>query len=88
MPTVVFDKKLGLKRDFILKKFSEENIDARVFFWPLSSLSMFSKVNNVNAYNISSRAVNLPSFHDITKKQLRRVCNVVFKIIENSPNNI
>ena len=88
MPTVVFDKKLGLKREFILKKFSEENIDARVFFWPLSSLSMFSKVNNVNAYNISSRAVNLPSFHDITKKQLRRVCNVVFKIIENSPNNI
>ena len=42
MPTVVFDAKTEVTREKLQKAFLTENIDARVFFWPLSSLPMFS----------------------------------------------
>ncbi|MEO8000051.1 MAG: DegT/DnrJ/EryC1/StrS family aminotransferase, partial [Gemmatimonadaceae bacterium] len=38
MPTVVFDKETGVTREMLQAAFAEENIDARVFFHPLSSL--------------------------------------------------
>jgi perosamine synthetase len=74
MPTVVFDIKTGVSRETLQAAFSEENVDARVFFWPLSSLSTFkSKDENVNAYSIPERAINLPSYHDMTKEDQVRV---------------
>jgi perosamine synthetase len=78
MPTVVFDKSLGLTRDRILAAFRSQNIDARVFFSPLSSLDMFeSQKQNSNSYSIAERAINLPSFHDITFQEIERVIAVV-----------
>lgn len=84
MPNIVFDKDLGVTREHAFKNFKNENIDARVFFWPLSSLPMsekdLSKVN-INSYDIASRSINLPSYHDITDEQLERVVKVVLKTI-------
>ena len=80
MPTVVFDEELGINKDFILSSFQSENIDARVFFPPLSSLPMFKKVDNKNSYSIQSRAINLPSFHEISYSQLNKICDIVLKI--------
>lgn len=78
MPTVVFDKKTGVTREILQKAFAAENIDARVFFHPLSSLDMFEdKPNNLNAWCIPSRAINLPSYHDITEVEIKRVAEVV-----------
>jgi perosamine synthetase len=78
MPTVVFESGSGVKREQIQEAFSAENIDARVFFWPLSGLPIFGK-NPANpiADSIASRAINLPSFHDITADELNRVSDVV-----------
>jgi perosamine synthetase len=74
MPTVVFDTETGIIRDQLQLAFSEENIDARVFFWPLSSLPAFKAVpSNSNAYQIPNRAINLPSYHDISEIELSRV---------------
>ena len=57
---------------------AKENIDARVFFWPLSSLPMFKSVEkNIVARNISNRAINLPSYHDITMDELLRVVDII-----------
>ncbi len=84
MPTVVFDKELGINRQFILDSFKKENIDARVFFFPISSMPMFPNVDNKNAYSIQSRAINLPSFHDISESQLKRVCDVILKILNDA----
>jgi len=63
--------------------FAKENIDARVFFWPLSSLPMFSeKRENENSWDVADRAINLPSYHDITEDEIDRVINVVYEIQE------
>lgn len=81
IPNVLFEKKKNISREKLQKEFLKENIDARVFFWPLSSLPMFRKVSqNINAYDIASRSINLPSYHDITELEIDRVVNVIEKL--------
>jgi perosamine synthetase len=78
MPTVVFDKSSGVTREAMQAAFAEANIDARVFFHPLSSLPMFEPVTeNRLAFDIPTRAMNLPSFHDMTEEELDRVVTVL-----------
>jgi perosamine synthetase len=78
MPTIVFDKKTGVTREKLQEVFNSENIDARVFFHPLSSLSMFeAKLNNNNAWSIHKRAINLPGYHDMNDGDIERVVGVV-----------
>jgi perosamine synthetase len=78
MPTVVFDKNTGVTRKKLLQMFSEENIDARVFFWPLSSLEIFEDVaENYVAWSVPDHAINIPSYHDITMDDLARVYSVI-----------
>jgi perosamine synthetase len=83
MPTVVFSTDLCITRENLQAAFAKENIDARVFFWPLSSLPMFSeKRENENSWDVADRAINLPSYHDITEDEIDRVINVVYEIQE------
>jgi perosamine synthetase len=78
MPTVVFDSSLKVGREQLQAAFAADNIDARVFFWPLSSLPMFTPCpTNVRSFAIPERAVNLPSYHDMTCDELDRVCTVL-----------
>jgi perosamine synthetase len=78
MPTVVFDASTGITREDIGSAFTEANIDARVFFYPLSSLPPFvGLVEGKWAVDISNRAINLPSFHDITEAEQNRVVQVL-----------
>lgn len=85
MPTVVFHPELGINTSQIIEAFSAENIDARVFFWPLSSLPSFSLTNtNQIAYDLVERSVNLPSYHDMTMDDILRVCAVVKKLLSDS----
>jgi perosamine synthetase len=74
MPTLVFAHETGITREKLQSVFATENIDARVFFWPLSSLPSFepAKQNKI-AYDLPGRAINLPSFHDMTPGDLDRV---------------
>lgn len=78
MPTVVFDQPSGVTRERLVTAFAGNNIDARVFFYPLSGLSMFEEVRaNRHAHDIPGRAINLPSYHDMTTEDQDRVIAVV-----------
>jgi perosamine synthetase len=78
MPTVVLAESLNVSEVMLQDKFHMENIDARVFFHPLSSLPMFDACpGNVNAYAIPRRALNLPSYHDIDAASQDRVVDVL-----------
>jgi len=78
MPTAVFAQETGVTRERLLQLFQEENIDGRVFFHPLSSLPMFQlNLSNRNSYDLSARAINLPSYHDLTNADQDRVMAVV-----------
>lgn len=81
MPTVVFDEATGVTREALQQVFTEENVDARVFFHPLSSLPMFEDCPaNRNAWSIPTRAINLPSYHDMTADEIGRVAAVVRRL--------
>jgi perosamine synthetase len=78
MPTIVFDKKTGVTREKLQSIFKSENIDARVFFHPLSSLSMFDdKEVNINSWSIPLRSINLPSYHDLSNQDIKRVAQEI-----------
>jgi perosamine synthetase len=81
MPTVVFDAETGITSEILKASFAAENIDARVFFHPLSSLPMFkARPQNTLAWSIPQRAINLPSFHGMTHSQQDCVIEVIEKI--------
>jgi perosamine synthetase len=77
MPTVVFQEPI---RDKLIEALKAENIDGRIFFDPLSSMPMFEdKPENINAYDIPQRAINLPSYHDMTKDDQERVIVTILR---------
>ncbi|MAD94585.1 MAG: glutamine--scyllo-inositol aminotransferase [Rhodobacteraceae bacterium] len=82
MPTAVFAPEAGLSREALLATFRAEGIDARVFFYPLSQQPMFAACpSNAVATDICERAINLPSFHDMTEAEIDRVCDVVLRLL-------
>jgi len=84
MPTVVFSPETGITREKLQSAFAVANIDARVFFWPLSSLPMFEYVkNNVNASSLPERAINLPSYHDMKQKDIEEVASLIRTIFSS-----
>jgi perosamine synthetase len=84
MPTAVFDRDTGITREMLQQAFSAANIDARVFFHPLTSLPMFSEQReNRHAWDIPERAINLPSYHDMTEDEIGRVTDVILGLIDS-----
>jgi perosamine synthetase len=83
MPTFVINEGVSFDRKALLAMFKTENIDGRVFFWPLSTLPMFKpKPENTISYSLYERACNLPSYHDMSLDDIDRVCAVVRRCIQ------
>lgn len=80
MPTVLFSSESGISAKEIKAALSKNNVDARGFFLPLSSMPMFkSQPQNIFAWDIPARALNIPSFHDISISELNFVSEVILK---------
>lgn len=78
MPTIVVDDDVPFDRAALLDAFNADHIDGRVFFWPLSSLPSFKPhPEHSVSRSLSTRAINLPSYHDMTEDDLERVAFVV-----------
>jgi len=85
MPTVVFGPDQGITREMLQEAFAAENIDARVFFHPLTSLPMFAHCpSNAVAADIARRAINLPSYHDMLPEEQSRVIHIVANLSHRS----
>ncbi len=90
MPTIVFEPQVRHLKDRAMELLRERNIDARVFFHPLSDLGHF-EVRHATpvSHDISSRAFNLPSYHDITSEDIRRVVDTVGEVLGlESPQSV
>jgi perosamine synthetase len=85
MPTVVFAESAQVSRDMLLEAFAAENIDARVFFHPVSSMPMFEDApQNGIAHSLHSRAINLPSYHDMSDSDISRVVATVRSVLSQA----
>ena len=86
MPTAVFARETGITREIAQSALTSKNIDARVFFHPLSGLPMFKpQPSNVHAWDIPTRSINMPSYHDMTAEELERVAGVVADLLVRFP---
>ena len=86
MPTVVFSHELSFNRQDLLSLFRRANVDARVFFWPLSSTPAFSiklMEKNKHSYDLAMRAVNLPSYHEIKSNELELVISIIKEYVDS-----
>ena len=83
MPTIVVDQGVPFDRSALLEEFRANEIDGRVFFWPLSMLPMFERVpGNRVSYGLFERAVNLPTYHDLRDDEIARVAALVRRRIQ------
>jgi perosamine synthetase len=85
MPTIVVDPDVPFDREALLADFAANLIDGRVFFWPLSMLDLGLSPGGTTpvAYDIYRRAINLPSYHDMTPGDQDRVAAVIRKCLKN-----
>ena len=76
MVTVILDEKLAVKKEDMIERLKEQSIDARPFFYPLSTLPAYQGVlpkpqpQNTVALSLSPFAVNLPSALNLTQEQV------------------
>ena len=82
MVTIVWDKKYKISKEGMIKKFKRQNIQVRPFFYPLSVLPPIQEnVQTPVSFDISSRAINLPSGLNTTKNQINTVCDFLLKFL-------
>ncbi len=80
MPTVVFNKEFPFNRDELTKIYKNNNIDSRVFFWPLSQTNISGKKAFNSPYiseEIHLRGINLPSPFGISKENLILITEIL-----------
>ena len=86
MPTIVVDEGVAFDREKLLAAFRADNIDGRVFFWPLSMLAMFARERKTDvSYSLSPRGINLPSYQDLRSDEMDRIRNVIAGCIPSLP---
>lgn len=82
LPTIIFDRAISFDRAAFFELCKENGIDSRPFFFPLTLLPMFEeKPENIVAYDLYKRGINLPSFHDMEYKDVQRICKLIFSFI-------
>lgn len=89
MVTVIVDQRYGLQKEQLLEQMSQEYIDCRPFFHPLSSLPAYQNLNeahrarrrNTVSYRLSPYGINLPSGLNMTQEKVGYVCNVLKKLL-------
>jgi len=84
---LVFGKSHKMTKKKAMKKMEELGLPTRPFFYPLSSLPAYPKMKkkhqqkNPNAYDLSSRGINLPCAFNLTNKQIELICQGIKKIL-------
>ncbi|HZE59502.1 MAG TPA: DegT/DnrJ/EryC1/StrS aminotransferase family protein [Burkholderiales bacterium] len=86
MPTIVVNEDVPFEREALLAEFKKNEIDGRVFFWPLSMMPMFEATAALPpmARRVALRGMNLPSYHDLSDAELARVCDVVTSVLRGT----
>jgi perosamine synthetase len=89
MVTAVLDKKYGIGKDALQEQLSENGVDSRPFFHPLSSVpayadvpqSLEARARNHVSYEIGPYGINLPSGLNLTREHVQYVCGVFKRIL-------
>lgn len=70
------------QRDAFMQKLREFEVDSRPYFYPLSQMSEYPGVDTPVTHAVYKMGVNLPSYFDMEKRDVERVCAAVRKCLE------
>jgi perosamine synthetase len=85
MPTIQWPKELGVDSTYVIDFLKHKGFDARPFFAPLTSTGLFIKTGTArNSNSVFSRALNLPSFHDITYNEISLISDHIIEVLFNA----
>jgi perosamine synthetase len=65
------------KRDKLMLRLKENNIDSRPFFYPISDMPMYKDCNTTITHMVAKRGINLPSYYDLRKEDVKYICGVL-----------
>lgn len=90
MTTIVLDRSRGMTKEALGARLSDQEIDSRPFFHPLSSLPAYTEApgiqrareRNVNSYSIGPYGLNLPSALSLVEEDVDRVCEVLIRSLQ------
>lgn len=83
MPTIILDHHLGIDAKDLIAYLNKINIDARPFFYPVSSFPEFkTNSNNVISLKLSKYGLNLPSNFELTQNDIAIVSEEIKNYIE------
>lgn len=89
--TLVFGRSHGITRDHAMAELRRQNLPTRPFFYPLSSLPAFVGIGvhapTPIAYDVSARAINLPSALNISEEQITIFCDALRVVIATTSRN-
>jgi perosamine synthetase len=84
MPTFVVNNYINFNRENLIHHLKENGVDARVFFWPLSTTPAGGRKAFDRPYlaeTINLRALNLPSHHEITNEDILFITSKVRDVL-------
>jgi perosamine synthetase len=67
-------------RNNLCKKLKSKGIDSRPYFYPVSDMPMYLKVDTPVAHKVYKKGINLPSYFDLTKSQVYFICELIRRI--------
>lgn len=65
------------KRDRFMQELRKFDVDSRPYFYPLSAMSEYPDVDTPETYRIYQSGINLPSYFDMEKRDVDRVCDAL-----------
>lgn len=69
------------ERNRLMKKLTENGIDTRPYFYPVSDMPMYPGSNTPITHTLYQRGINLPSYFDLTQKEVQLISKTLIKLI-------
>jgi len=83
MSNAVYAESAAVTRERLLHVFGERDVDARVFFYPLSDIpAVDTSADTPIAHSIAARSINLPSAVTMTTEQQDRVIEISLAVLD------
>ena len=71
----------SIERDSFILKLKEKGIDSRPYFYPVSDMPIYESANTIITHKIYQRGINLPSYFDLTEKQVSYICKCIKELL-------
>lgn len=82
MPSIIFGDSYNFNREDLIRGLNDDGIGFRPFFFPVSMYPMFeSATENTVSYSLYEKGINLPSYHDMTRDDVKTVVNSLKKVL-------